>query len=122
MPDIGRLIISDLNMVKSMRFRCFDIMDPRHRLDSRTFFFETVCAIHPKMNLSIHGHRFFKHREPIDIPANEDGARIACDGERDWWTIDSRQSCAIDDILQSIVCGKTHNRFSGNLEALARPQ
>jgi hypothetical protein len=49
-------------------------MHPRHRLDSHTFFFETVYAIYPKMDLPIHRDRFFKHTQPIDIPASEDAA------------------------------------------------
>src|SRR5438067_13664471 len=97
-------------------------MHPSHRLDSHSFFFRTVCAIHSKKNLSIHRHRFFKHRQPVDIPTSEDASWIACDGEEDRRTIGTRQSYGTTDVLKCIVGGSTNDRFLGNLEALVRLQ
>src|SRR5438094_4883889 len=98
MPDIGRLIVSEFNAIRAL-LRCCDIMHPRHRFDSHTFFLDTVCAMHPKMDLPVHRHRFFKHRQPVDIPTSEDASWIACDGEEDRRTIGTRQSYATTDVL-----------------------
>jgi hypothetical protein len=92
------------------------------RLDSHAFFFDTVCATDPKMNLSIHWHRFFKDRRPINVPTREDGARIACDGEQYWRTINARPPHAVADVVLSVNHGNTHHRFLANPECVASLQ
>src|SRR6266702_2485419 len=69
----------NLDMIRVAWPRNCDVTITSHRLDGCALFLDTICAIHAKMNLSIHRHRFRKDGCPIDTPIGEYGVRIACD-------------------------------------------
>src|SRR5438045_4956213 len=118
MPNIFRVMISDLDPIRGMRSRCRQIMHGSQRLDGHGFLFETVCAMHAKMHLSVPRDHLFKQCQPIDIPTSEDRARILCDGEQDSRAIFARYANSIGNIV-SLVGDNLHYGVPGNSESAA---
>ena len=79
MPNIGRLIVTNLNTICAARLRNGEVTIAGHRLDCCARFFDPAPAAHPEMNLSIHRRGFGKDCWPINIPISENGVWIARD-------------------------------------------
>src|SRR5882762_3546086 len=91
MPNVGGLVISNLNATSTMPLRHCNIMHSRHRFDSRFFLFQAICTVKSEMNLSIDRRGTFENRWPVNIPIGEDCPRVARDGKKTRWTMKARQ-------------------------------
>src|SRR6266480_3738689 len=77
MPNVGGLVISNLNATSTMPLRHSNIMHSRHWLDSRFLLLHAIRTENPEMNLSIDRGGIFENRWPVNIPICEDRPRVA---------------------------------------------
>src|SRR5581483_3692687 len=119
MPDVSRLVISNLNAARMTPSRQSEIMHSRHRFDSGFFFLQTIRTMNPEMKLSIGWWRVFEDRGPLNIPICKDCPRIAGHGAKTRWTIKTGQSQALLQSVGLLRFHERHDRFPGNVESLS---
>src|SRR5262245_47423046 len=100
-----------------MQTGCRYVVHRVHRLNGNFHFRDTVLANHSKMDFSIYGRLVFKDRSPINVPAGEDGTRVACDGEQNWLLTRMLQTCAITTLVDEARHG-----IVANFESLISPR
>src|SRR6516225_3360239 len=93
-----------------------EVVHRAHRFYRNGRFYETIHISHPKMDLSIRGHRLFKDVSPINVPTGEDGAGITCDGEKKWLPVHTRRAHGITYIRQCFLFCEAHHRILADLE------
>src|SRR5438046_10025761 len=91
MPNVGGLVISNLNATSTMPLRHSNIMHSRHRLDSRFFLLQAIRTENPEMNLSIDRGGIFENRWPVNIPICEDCPRVGRGGDKTGWSLRARE-------------------------------
>src|SRR4029453_18033889 len=116
-PNICRLIIPNLNMIRAVRSRNCDETIARHRLDGYALFFDTVRAIHAEMSLSIHRDRFRKDYRPVDTPISKDCSGVARDRKQDRRAMNPREPDALTERFLPLII-RADNRFARNTETI----
>src|SRR5438094_9362216 len=91
MPNVSRLVITNLHAASTMPLAHRNLMHSRYRFDSHFFLRQAICTVNPEMNLPINRRDIFENRRPVNIPICEDCPRIARNGDKTRWTLKAWQ-------------------------------